>query len=184
MAKLPPLLARNCTVYEYDSNGKLLGYYNYHSNVNEYYQCNHSETALVEAIEGQATKSPCITFDAADYKVEKGFNYRFYTNQLKSGVPTDIFEDVTGTDAYTIDTDGTVVWNIDQSRRMPVIWCDRNFLSYGFEEDMFTGHAKFTIDYWLDDDNYKPLLIEPETLEIWMNGHILVPGIDYFVKWP
>lgn len=184
VATLPPLLARNCTVYEYDANGILLGYYNYLSNVDEDYTCKHAETAMVEAIEGQATKQPDITFDAKDYVCQEGFNYRFYTNQLKSGVPTDIFEDVTGTDAYSIDVDGTVIWNIDQSRRMPVIWCDRNFLSYGFEEDMFDGHAKFTIDYWVDDDNYKPLLLEPETLEIWMNGHILVPGIDYFVKWP
>lgn len=184
VATLPPLLARNCTVYEYDKDGLLLGYYNHYDNVTTEYVCQHSETTMVEAIEGQATKQIEIIHDAKDFTLAKGFNYRFYTNQLKSGVPTDVFEDVTGTDAYTIDTDGKVLWNIDQSRRMPVIWSDRNFLSYGFEEDMYTGHAKFTIDYWLNDDEYKPLLLEPETLEIWMNGHILVPNIDYFVKWP
>lgn len=184
VATLAPLLARNCTVYEYDDDGLLLGYYNHSDNVSTEYVCQHSETAMVEAIEGQATKQIDVIHDAKDFTLAAGFNYRFYTNQLKSGVPTDIFEDVTGTDAYSIDTDGKVIWNIDQSRRQPVIWCDRNFLSYGFEEDMFTGHAKFTIDYWLNDDDYKPLQLEPETLEIWMNGHILVPGIDYFVKWP
>ncbi len=184
IAELPPLLTRNCTVYEFDDNGLLLGYYTHSNNINNQYVCQHPETALVEAVEGQGGKVLDITFNAADYTTRKGFNYRFYTDVLKSGAPTDDFEDVTGTDAYHVEPDGTVVWNIDQSRRLPIVWCDSNFLAYSFTEDMFDGQAKFSIDHWFSEGGYKPLEFEPESLEIWMNGHLLVPRIDYFIEWP
>lgn len=184
VAWLPPLLACNCTVYEYDSDGLLLGFYNHSSEVDNRYAVVNSNCELIEAIEGQGGKILDLTYNATDYTCKKDFNYRFYTNKLKSGVPTDEFEDVTGTDAYTIDNTGKVNWNIDLSRRQPIIFCDSNFLAYEHEEDAYDGHIKFSIDHWFEEGGYKPLEFEMETIELWMNRKKLVRDVDYYINWP
>ena len=184
VAFIAPLLARNCTVYEYDIDGLLLGYYNHTSDYNSRYVCRNAAAAMVECIEGQGGVGLDVTWDATTFKVDLKNNYRFYTNLLLSGEEADVFEDVTGTDAYTVGFDGTITWNVDLSRRRPVVVSDVKFLTYGLEIPMTDGHAKFSIDLWEDDNKYAPMQFQPETMEIWMNGRALVPDIDYYYKWP
>jgi len=183
-AVLPGLLSTSSTVYEYDADGTLLGYYNHLGEPYDAYTCAHNECVMVEAIAGQGGEQLDIDYNATDYKIIAGYNHRFYVNVLLSGTQTDEYIDVTDTDAYSIAEDGTVVWDIDQTRRRPCIWRDSNFLTYGFELDLTYGLAKFSIDHYFNSTEYKTLFAPTETLEIWLNGKILVPNIDYFVKWP
>lgn len=184
-ALLPPYLVPNCTVYEYDSSGKLLGFYPHQGQVDDYYHCRNQNCELVEVIAGRGGKILDINWDAKNYHCNPEHNYRFYTNRLKSGVETDDFVDITDTDAYHIENDGRVVWSgVDLQRRVPIVWSDTRFLAYSFVGRLWEGDLDFTIDHWVDESTWYPLEFCPETLEIWMNGHALVPGIDYIVNYP
>lgn len=183
-AILPGYLAANCTVYEYNSDGELLEFHNFNSQVSGNYHCQNPDTVLVEAIEGFGSRTLAVDHNAVEFTTQDGINYRYFLNHLKSGVPTDEFEEVTDTDAYEVDNSGKVVWNVDLTRRRPVIISDRNFLTYEFTPDLYTGVIQFTLDHWFDQLGYKPLPFAFETLELWMNGKSLIKDVDYYVKWP
>lgn len=182
--KLSPLLARESTVYEYDANGLLLGYYNHTSPVADYYVCQHGETALVEVIQGRGGMELDLMEGGETVTLDRANNYRFYLNKLVSGNPSYVYEDVTDTDAYTYNADGEVVWGVDETRRLPTILSDLKFLAYGFEADLRNGLIKFTVSYQPATDISTPLKFVPETVELWMNGHALVEDIDYHIEWP
>ena len=185
IAQLPPLLARNCTVYEYDDNGHLLGYYTTTGDATDVYRCKNAACRTIEAIEGLGSKTLDINWNAKLYQVEEGINYRFYTDTLVSGVESYHYTDVTNTDAYAIDDNGVVDWAIDQTRRRPIVWSDKRFLAYSFVESLSDGMIKFSISHTRSDLNADfPLLFQPEKLELWMNGRSLIQNLDYFVKWP
>lgn len=182
---LPPLLARNCTVYEYDAAGLLLGFYHHVEPITDQYKTRNANAVRVEAIEGRGSDQLDIDWNAVTYKLEPGFNYRFYVEKLLSGVGTGEFEDVTGTDAYRVDLEGNVIWEIDQTRRKPVIWKDSRFTAYEVQDDGYDGTYKFSLQTYHPVLKAKvPLKFQHDTLEIWMNGKSLISGLDYVVKWP
>lgn len=182
---LPPLLARSCTVYEYDINGKLLGWYPQAGSASDLYICTNAACALVEVIEGIGTKQIDVNYNAAIYQVEAGLNYRFYTDVLISGVPSGNYTDVTGTNAYSIDDQGVVAWNVDLTRRLPIIVSDKQFLAYEFTEDGYDGLLEFSIAHYRSDLlAERALPFQPEKVELWLDGRTLTPGLDYVLNWP
>ena len=185
VVKLPPLLAQNCTVYEYDADGHLIGFYSTTGDPTDTYYCRNANCRLIEAVEGIGSHTLDINWNAALYQVEEGVNYRFYTDTLQSGVETYNYTDVTDTDAYTIDENGVVEWAIDQTRRRPIVWSDKRFLAYSFVESVTDGIVKFSItNHRADLNTDLPLKFQPEKLELWMNGRPLIQDLDYFVQWP
>lgn len=186
-AVLPPLLKANSTVYEYDSAGLLLGFYlNDHDEVIGRWTCRNDNAALVEVIEGRGSNTLDINFNAVGYKLEPGYNHRFYLQTLRSGVPTDEWEDVTGDlNSYQVDEDGIVHWKVDLKRRQPAIWRDSRFLAYDFIEDAYDGTLRFSLNsFRADQEGPWVMHFHAMTLELWMNGHPLINGLDYVVKWP
>lgn len=184
-AILPPLLAKSCTVYEYDSNGLLLGYYIHAGAPDNQYNCKNSNAVLIEAIEGLGTQALDITYNAKTYQVEDGLNYRFYRQHLVSGKESGEYMDITDTVEYDIDANGVVNWNIDQTRQQPIVFSDKRFLAYTFTEDAYDGLIEFSLAFIRSDVNSKfPLPFAMEKVEIWMNGRSLTPQLDFFVDWP
>jgi hypothetical protein len=182
--KLSPLLAKVCTVYEYDVQGRLLGYYNHTSDVSDYYVCANDDTALVEVIQGEGGQTLDIREGADSTVLDRANNYRFYLNKLSSGTPTQVYEDVTGSDAYTLLDDGTLSWSVDLTRRLPTVVSDLKFLTYGFEADLRNGLIRFTVTHLVTPTLAMPMPFVPETVELWMNGHALIQDIDYHIEWP
>lgn len=185
LVQLPPLLAQNCTVYEYDAVGYLLGYYDNTGSPTDVYYCKHANCVTVEAIEGQGSRTLDINWNAALYQVEEGLNYRFYHDTLLSGVETYNYTDITDSDDYAIDDNGVVTWSLDQTRRRPIVWSDKRFLAYSFTEAATDGILKFSVSHHRADLNTDlPLKFQPEKLELWLNGRPLIQDLDYFVQWP
>lgn len=186
--ELPDLLANKSTVYEYTTDGLLLGAYKHSSATNNRYICANKNAGMVEAITNWGDDDLDIIYDAVDGIVIEPFhNYRFYEIVLKSGVRTNEWNDITGDSSkYVIDSiTNKVTWLLDRGRRMPVLWSDKSFLSYTLNGDLTDGIAEFQIDHYdAGYDGYYPLLMPPETLELWLEGHSLIEGLDYFVKWP
>lgn len=184
---LPPLLACDCTVFEYDSDRKLLGFYHHIPTVNDTYYCVNANAVLVEAIVGQGGDSLSVDYNATNYVCEEGFNHRFFTEQIINGVRTGKFEDVTGLTDYTVGDDGKVVWSIESERRAPVIWRDDKFLCYSFIENAYDGYMEFSIQTVRSDTGQKipvPEQMVCPIVELWMNSRPLILGLDYFVEWP
>ena len=183
---IPDILAPGCTVYEYYANGKLINYYTHVVVNSPIYYCKSQDCDSVEIIEGLGSRILTIDHNALEYTIDKKYDYRFYLNVLLSGEPSDEFTDVTGGPEYSIDESGIVTWDIDETRRRPVIWSDKNFLAYDIILDGYENGYEFSIDHWFSNDplDYKSLELEPESLELWMNGHSLIEDIDFHVKWP
>ena len=185
IVELPPLLAKGCTVYEYDSDGLLLGYYAHTNAPNAQYTCTNANAAIVEAIEGLGSQALDITFNAKLYQTEAGLNYRIYRQKLLSGVESGEYTDITGTAEYDIDENGVVNWSLDFDRQQPIVFSDKRFLAYSFTEDSYDGLIEFSLAYLRSDKAAKyPLPFAMEKVEIWMNGRALTPNLDFFVDWP
>lgn len=186
-ATLPGLLKTNSTVYEYDARGYLLGYYQNDQNlIMDRWTCRNAATTMIEVIEGRGSDMLDINFNAVDYTVEHGYNYRFYLQTIRGGVLADEWEDVTGNnEIYGIAEDGKVHWHVDLLRRQPAVWRDSRFLAYEITEDAYDGTMRFSLTSFRNDKT-GPWIVQfqPEVLELWSNGRPLIHGLDYTVKWP
>lgn len=184
---LPPLLKANSTIYEYDANGHLLGFYlNDHDEVIDRWVCRNDNAVLVEVIEGRGSSELDIDFNAVDYTILPGYNHRFYLQTLRNEAPVDEWTDVTGDNTvYQIDEDGKVHWNVDLKRRRPAIWRDSRFLAYDFIEEGYDGTMRFSLRTFRSDvEGPWVMHFVAQTLEVWLNGYPLINGLDYVVKWP
>lgn len=184
-ATLPQAAASGAMVYEYDSNGLLLSYRNWNTG-NLTYHAKEPECDMVEVYPLMGGETATVISDKSKMFFDKTKIQRFYVQILASGKGTGEFTDVTGTDAYAIEADGTVTWNIDESRRQPIMVEDVN-LSYGFELDASNGKFAFSVGYKTEaTDNAvrQPCWFTCESLDVWVNGKILVPKVDYVVRWP
>ncbi len=185
---LPDLLAIKSTIYEYTTDGVLLSSHKHSASSTSGYTCVNADAGIVEAIANWGDDEIDIVYDSADGDIiDVSHNYRFYEIVLKSGVRTDEWYDITGDGSkYIIDElTNAITWLIDRTRRMPVVWSDKSFLSYSFDCDMSEGIAEFSITHYDSNyDGYYPLLMPPETLELWIEGYSLIEGLDYFINWP
>lgn len=171
---LPVAVRNGCTVFEYDSNGHLLGYYN-HTTGNDHSIINGSCTK-VEVVSGLATSNTEFQQALGNYIIERGVGYRLYrlTGQA--------IEDVTHlTNLYTvtITSDGTKIINWQTSGNFIVV-TDKYF---PMEDITFaTGEPVFHIA--IHGPNLLPVKVPFTDIDVWLNGVPLVENIDYIVKYP
>lgn len=189
-APLGHLMMQQCTVFEYDSNGLLLGHYPHDIFSGSVYECKHLTTKFVEPIEGVGTRDLDIEFGMNMSDVNPRYQYRYYVDETTSEVPQWQYTEVTGSNAYDVLADNSVVWHVDPTRFLPVRQSDRTFLINEFEFDYDelitgTGLIYFNAEY---DNRYNgnatPLEFQPETVEVWLQGHSLTVGVDVAVDWP
>lgn len=187
---LSHLMMQQCTVFEYDKDGLLLGWYNHDLFSGSVYECTNLETAFVEPIEGVGTDKLDIEFGMDMSKVDPRYQYRYYLDETISEQPSGRYTEVTGSNAYDVLADGSVVWHVDPTRFLPVRQCDRTFLINKFQftfADVMTKNGLLLVNAEYDSAKMgpkDPLKFEPETVEVWLNGHSLVIGLDAIVSWP
>ena len=179
---LPQLLAASSTVYEYDGAGLLLGK-RYHSNDTQYYAQNPS-CRLVEAIAGQAADSVRVVDNAPDFTIREGENVALWIRMIVAEKPTDdYYPAVLGTD-YTQSEDNVITWKVDRTRRHPTVIYDDKHLFFESTFVVSEGEIRIPIVARNNQGNVRTLWLEMETVEVWLNQHLLVYGIDYVVSWP
>jgi hypothetical protein len=180
--RLPALLAQECTVYEYDGNGLLLGYQPHAGGEPMYYAVN-PQARIVEAIVGTAGTSVNITDNAPDFTIADGDNVGLWIRTLKNEVPTDTYaEAVEGTD-YTRNGN-LITWKVDRTRRHPTVIHDNQHLFFELDVELDEGEIRIPILATNQEGDQRTLWIPMETVEIWMNQHPLVHSIDYITVWP
>lgn len=177
-------LQTNSTVYEYDENGYLNGFY-YHANGSQYIAQNNS-TRLLEVISGRGSFRPSTLFGTNNIPIPTVGNYRVYMCFLNGGIPNNVWRDVTGTSAYHIDN-GRVVWDSQEYDQFLMVRNDDTFLAYDVDVVSVDGMISLVISEEEDRGNgfvNTTLPVPMGEIDVFLNGKSLINGLDYIVKFP
>lgn len=186
IADIPYALEANCTAFEYDANGLLIGFFQH--KFGQTYPCSTSFANLVEFISGQGGQLLDETYGQKQVAIIPGANYRYYTCPIDpvTGHPTYQWQDVTGSAKYAI-SNNTVTWLIDTTKYYTLVRGDQKFLAYEMNLMAQAGVLEFT----LTQQAVRNLQIQTIQMEIpmgelqlWLNKQALVEGVDYFVNFP
>ena len=93
---VPIGLYENSTAYEYDNQGKLLGWY-LHSSGSDY-ECTNNTAEYVEMISGKGSHRPEVTYGTDQIDLPIINNYRVYMTFVSGNVISPNWTDITGTD--------------------------------------------------------------------------------------
>lgn len=171
------------TCYEYDVNGLLLGYYPVSAGT-AIYTCANPTAKLCEFIEGTLTVTLDEVYGENPTITTAGNNYRCYMKTIVNGVTAANWTDVTGTNAYT-NTGGVITWPAAGNPNR-LVRSDKTFLGYAVVLNPTDGVLQHTLKYKLNGGNGSlvNVTIPLGELDVWLNGHALVPGIDFFYTFP
>jgi hypothetical protein len=184
LASFPIGLQNNSTVYEYDSEGVLLGYH-YHLKGSQYLASNPL-TRMVEVVSGKGTKRTNTVFGTNNISVPVNSNYRVYMCFNNNGVPNNVWMDVTGTDQYTV-TNGKIVWTNHQYDQFLMVRSDSTFLAY--DVDLVSVDGTLSLVLMEEEDRGNGFLeynlpVPMGEIDLYLNGKALINGLDYVVKFP
>lgn len=183
---LPGNLQTTATIYEYNANGELLGYY-FHTAGVEYTPVN-AQTTLIEGVVGKGSYKVSTIFNQRNVPLNPNLNYRFYVAPVVHGVVQhDQWRDVTGDETYVMITGNSAGWLVDFAEYAVAVRSDEDFLAYDLTLSPQNGLLKFSID----EDAVYPngsaqgiMFIPPGKLELWLNKKALIENLDFFVQWP
>lgn len=180
--ELPFGLRGESTVYEYDGNGLLLGWF-INTNV-QWYVARNLNCKYIEAYAGRGGRQNTTVY-GADAVISDLYNYRCYACEVFNGVPDDKWKDVTGDPAYYTVVGKTVVWSVDRKRIYTAIKKDDSFFTYHIDLDYPDGLLRFSLnveEVHIDGVPFTTLAQIPVgVLELWLNGRSLIEGLDWFM---
>jgi hypothetical protein len=184
-ANIPYVLQTNATVYEFDANGLLLGWYNH--TTGSQYTCANANCALVEVIAGQGTQFLDEAYGIAVQTLNTNADYRMYATDYVAGVPDlTAWQDVTGSSQYAI-VNNVLTWLTNPSQVYTMVRSNVNFLAYNLELAVPDGVLEFTLQSVMTIDflvNLYNMNIPMGELDLWLNGHALIEKVDYIFNFP
>lgn len=178
------------TVYEYDQNGALIGWY--HHEQQRQYAIRNANCKYVEAYAGKGDVGVSTVYNnhlsqtplALDVKRD----YRFYVGRLEGTGQLGDWEDVTGNDEYYSIVNGTVQWQGLPAGAVTAIRNDLDFLSKDIYLASRDGVLFFTVGteevYPGKANIYDIMELPPGEYDIFINGYDAVEDIDYYCNWP
>lgn len=178
-------LQTNSTAYEYDVDGLLIGFYRHISG--SVYNCTNNTCAMVEMISGLGDYSPDVRFGTNNIPIPTSAEYRVYRCYLQqNGTPDNEWEDVTNTNFYSVQNN-TLIWNPTDYNAYVMVRTNNKFLAY--DQNIFPvgGTLEITLTEMESRDNVIANHILPVPLgelDVFLNGHSLIEGLDYFVNFP
>lgn len=177
---LPWGLQVSSTVYEYDADGCLLGFYLHQAGA-EYYP-RHPEMRRAEVFRGPTSQIIDMETDANLVELNTELDYHFYvlTAVEESGLVGEWRKAVLDED-YRIE-EGIIRWDIDPRLKTSLAYTDAIALGYDVLISSDAGHIehqitrKVILDEILID---QPLEIPLGKLDVWLNGNLLIKDVDY-----
>lgn len=142
--------------------------------------------------------SPVVTHDI-DMRIAE---FRCYACPIEAGVPTEVWEDITDSDNYTLSEDGKQLeWDMaamDILQLYPAVIIGNTVSWWEVPLNLtYFGAVRFTVNdiistapVWPDSAIQSPVIeerpstIPPGNFDIFMDGYSLVEGIDYVGEWP
>jgi hypothetical protein len=180
-ANAPINFQHGCTAYEYDSAGKLLGIHSVSTGVVSY-PCSSQSAALVEFIEGTASNTLDEVYGENPTTILPGVNYRWYMRQIVHNVLQPNYTDVTDTNLYRI-SHGVANWVVT-GNRYRIVRSDTKHYAHTVTLMPTDGVLTYTIQYFQTGTGWVTMPVPLGELDLWLNGHCLVPDVDYIVKFP
>ena len=183
-ARLSIPLQANSTIYEYDADGLLLGWYNYSGDST--YTCHNANCVRIEAIRGRGTDTPTHIYSTGPIDIDPRYNTRVYLGDIINASEGyfDNWVDITDqTELYTIVDNRVVPTNINvPSGKILQVRQDDSFLVYDTEIMEYNGvlYTKIPVneDRGLGIDTYYLDLPKGE-LDVFLNGKLLIENLDY-----
>lgn len=180
--EIPSGLADECTVYEYDAAGKLLGYYNHNSG--SAYACANITTDLCEVLSGYGDIGLGSYWNVQTHPIDMNQSYRFYRCGVTNGVIDDVWEDVTGTQQYAV-INGVVNWFVDRDQYYTLVRSNKKHIAYELDYMAVDGLITFSLREWREDlQAYRTMAVPMGELTLFLNGKSLIEGLDYIVDFP
>lgn len=188
VAHLPRAYHNESTIYEYDVDGQLLGFYPHDGPT--VYNCTHVDAVTIEAVAGIASNALDVAFNRPDVTIvpiDSTYNYRVYMCALDGNSdPVWDWIDISNTEIVSAVDEEMVFANLTVDDYTAVM-SDKNFLGYTLDIPNANGILKFSIETTEthDDVTYSKIAtLPPRRLDLWLNGHPLIEGLDFTVNWP
>lgn len=190
MADVPYGLYSNSTMYEFDVNGRLIGFFQHTPGYT--YPTSTSFCSLVEMIAGFGGRVLDEVYGSQSVAITTGANYRMYICPIDpvTNKPTYKWQDITGTQQYTIvttSTGSTVVFLTDPTKFYTLVRGDRRHLAYELSLPAVGGVLEFTLTHTaVRNLTVQDIVMEIPMgeLDLWLNKNKLVEGVDYIVNFP
>lgn len=188
--KLPYGLQTNSTGYEYDADGLLIQRRYHESGL--HYNTDRLNCELLEILSGKGTDTPDVEFGLDNLTLPINYNYRVYrchwvTDSDGERVLDNQWDDITGSEHYTV-VNNTLKWAGLDYNHCLMVRTDRTFLAYDLEIPVTNGNLFFTLsEFETRFDGIETLYtlpVPPGQLDIILNDHSLVDGIDYHIEFP
>ena len=183
-ALLPIGLQTAATVYEYDSNGVLL---EWHYNTNtSYYHATNPNTRYIEAISGIGSHAPDVRFGDNHIPIPTG-KYRVYRCHRTDIGYDNLWEDITDSGYYEVVA-GYLEWLTVDLNQFLMVRTDETFLSHDYIIRPVNGVLYFTLAELENRDGLGDvqwvLGVPPGEMDLYLNGHPLIRGVDYYITFP
>lgn len=184
--KLPPGQWTESTVYEYNAEGKLIGWHIHDNSLQ--YPIRDPLCRYIEAYAGRGGVGLSTVYDQKVVTLEKGVDYRYYVADIRNGVPRNNWRDVSGDESFVTVANGKATWNVDLAKYNVCVKNSKNFLSYTLDLNYRDDLLAFSVNVSEIKVGLVPATgimdIPPGQLEVFLNGSGLVKDIDYYVQWP
>jgi hypothetical protein len=182
---VPYGLQKSSTAYEYDSNGRLLGWYQH--SLGSIYVCVNATAAYVEFFAGTGSNSLDEYYNTKTLTIDPTLDYRVYVCSNVTGTPDNNWVDVTG-DATKYTISGTTfTWTATDSTLYPMVRSSAKFLAYDFQVGFNQGVLSFDVTSISTREGTtanRIMQIPLGQIDVIMNNKTLVEGLDYYGQFP
>lgn len=180
--EVPHILQTRSTVYEYDSDGKMLNCHIHTAGPNV--SIIDPLTRTIEVLQGHGSHSPeCFIGDSCT--IPPDCNYRVYLTH-KLGGHLLAWDHITYDPLCAITGDQFQYHGLSPDH-IVMLRTDRDFLAYDTTAIADSGVLTFLLTEVSDVDGdliERPLTVSWLQLDIFLNGYSLIEGIDYSVDYP
>lgn len=183
IAKLPYKYLMNSTGYEFDEQGLLIDSYPHASG--EVYNCASQNCTYAMFIHGQKDQSLDEFYNKAQVLIDPNYEYRFYVAEKDHVHPNTTWRDVTDTAMYAI-VNGTATWLVMDVYDV-LIRSNKKHIHKKIYLTSLSGSLTFNLTHTQTVENTQmdaAMQIPTGEIKVYLNGHSLVRGLDYFVDFP
>lgn len=182
---VPYLQQQGCTAYEYDVDGKLLGWYPFAGGVR--YTCANATCVNVELIPGVGGNILDETYNFSAEQLNPLLSYRVYSCEKLSGLPNNKFVDVTGDDTMYRVENNVLIWLASNITTYPMIRTDGRFLAYDTTAVMNDGQLKLTLNHLQKRNTTTSnwvMQVPMGEIDVFLNDRPIIKDLDYFINFP
>lgn len=181
--EVPYLYMFGCTVYEYDEQGLFLGWHQHY--VGDRYFVRDVLARRVELIAGLGSATLDEMHGVTTAKLRTDCNWRVYLRQRVGGQIQTTFQDVTGSNRYSLDAEGNFTWFNPTVTDYITLRSDRRFFAKDYVSDVIDGRIVVTLQ--TNQKHGTDLLTQAMGIpmgqsDVIFNGRSLIRGLHYFYQ--